>query len=201
VKTCLIIGNGPSLADVPNEFLERFFTFGSNRVYLKFTPDVYACVNPLVTRQYRTEISELKCEKYIDAATADLIPDCYKIHDLRRPEFSTHPGFYGAGYTVTSVLLQIAYWYGYKRIGLIGVDHRYTFEGKPNQELTAGEVDPNHFDSSYFSNVQWNAPDLKKSEIAYRLAREAFENIGGRVVNLSPKSALDVFKRGDWHKW
>jgi hypothetical protein len=42
---------------------------------------------------------------------------------------------------------------------------------------------------------------LKKSEIAYRLAREAFENIGGRVVNLSPKSALDVFKRGDWHKW
>ena len=51
MKTCLIIGNGPSLANVPNEFLERFFTFGSNRVYLKFTPDVYACVNPLVTRQ------------------------------------------------------------------------------------------------------------------------------------------------------
>jgi hypothetical protein len=200
-KTCLVIGNGPSLAGVPNKFLARFSTFGSNRIYLKFVPEVYACVNPLVTRQYRIEIVEMKNEKYIDSITSDLIPDCFKIRDLHRPEFSTVPGFYGAGYTVTSVLLQIAYWYGYKRVGLIGVDHRYTFEGKPNQELTAGAVDPNHFDSSYFSNVQWNAPDLKKSEVAYKLAKEAFEEAGGEVINLSPESALNVFKRGDWREW
>lgn len=200
-KTCLIIGNGPSLANVPNAFLERFPTFGSNRIYLKFVPEIYACVNPLVTRQYRLEISEMKCEKYIDITTADLIPGSFKIRDLHRAEFSTEPGWYGAGYTVTSVLLQIAYWHGYKRIGLIGVDHRYTFEGKPNQELTAGETDPNHFDSSYFTNVQWNAPDLAKSELAYKLARRAFEDRGGEIINLSVESALDVFERGDWREW
>jgi non-homologous end joining protein Ku len=67
--------------------------------------------------------------------------------------------------------------------------------------LTAGEIDPNHFDSSYFTNVQWNAPDLAKSELAYKLARRAFEDRGGEIINLSVESALDVFERGDWREW
>lgn len=202
IKTCLVVGNGPSLASVPESFLYSYVTFGSNRVYLKFNPDYYACVNPLVVTQYRKEIADLCCyEKYIDSKSAHLIPDSVPVADIRKPKFSTVPGYVGAAYTVTSVLLQIAYWQGFRRVGLIGVDHRYQFEGRPNQELQAGSVDPNHFDPSYFSNVRWNAPDLERSEMAYRLAKTAFEADGGEIINLTPESALEVFQRENWQTW
>ena len=53
-ETCLIIGNGPSLNDVPLEFLHKYPSFGTNRIYLKegFTPTYYCSVNPLVISQF-----------------------------------------------------------------------------------------------------------------------------------------------------
>jgi len=38
--TAVVICNGPSLADVPNDWLSKFTTFGANRVFLKYSPDI-----------------------------------------------------------------------------------------------------------------------------------------------------------------
>ena len=34
-ETCLIIGNGPSLANIPLKFLKKYASFGTNRIYLR----------------------------------------------------------------------------------------------------------------------------------------------------------------------
>lgn len=203
MKRCLIIGNGPSLADVPNEFLAKYPTFGSNRVYLKFTPHYYACVNPLVIEQYFTEIAQINCVKYIRASHKHLVPGSAGLHKRNTPAFSKEPlRWIHEGWTVTFVLMQLASWYGFVEVGLIGVDHSYNFDGRPNEKLTANGVDVNHFDPSYFSGGKaWNAPDLVRSEQSYRLAKEAYEADGRKIVNLTAGSQLDVFEKEDINDW
>ena len=203
MKRCLIIGNGPSLNDIPDKFLDMYPTFGSNRVYLRFDPIYYACVNPLVIQQYSYEIAQMQSVKFIRASLSDMVPNSIKLHSISKSVFSYEPLKYiYEGYTVTYVLMQIAYSMNYDEVGLVGVDHRYIFDGRPNQKLIATEKDPNHFDPSYFADGSaWNAPDLVKSEESYYLARAAYEMDGRRIVNLTPGSALDVFDREEWQSW
>src|SRR3989304_5566976 len=97
------------------------------------------------------------------------------------------------GHTVTFGFPQIPYWMGFSTVLLVGVDHRYSFEGSPNQELVAQGPDKNHADESYFSDgVKWHAPDLQRSAEADQMARKALEADGRRVVNLTPNSALEA---------
>jgi hypothetical protein len=202
-KTCLIIGNGPSLAGVPNEFLAKYPTFGSNRVYLKYTPFIYACVNLLVIEQYHTEMAQMNCIKYIRDSHKHLVPGSTGLRKRNTAAFSKEPlNWIYEGWTVTFVLMQLAYWYGFQRVGLVGVDHSYSFDGKPNKKLTAQGADPNHFDPSYFSEGKaWNAPDLVRSEQSYLMAKEAYEAAGRKIINLTAGSQLDVFEREDWGAW
>jgi hypothetical protein len=204
-NTCLVIGNGPSLSDIPVQFLRKYQSFGSNRIYLlpDFTPDYYACVNPLVISQFSDEIAAMPARaKYIAGDYIDMVPGSIPLWSIGASVFSHAPlQFVYEGHTVTYVLLQLAYYMGYTRVGLVGVDHYYRYNGAPNQENIADAIDPNHFDPGYFSNVKWNNPDLARSEAAYRLAKATFEADGRRVVNITPGSQLDVFDKEDWKSW
>lgn len=203
MKKCLLICNGPSLNDIPDAFLDKFPTFGSNRIYLRYTPDYYACVNPLVLKQYHKDIGEMKCIKFIPEYYGHLVPGAVRLRITPSKIFATReltPLY--EGYTVTYVLMQIAYWYGYEKVGLIGCDHRYKFSGKPNEKLTADGKDPNHFDPDYFADgAEWNAPDLAKSEDSYKMAKDIYRKAGREIVNLTEGSALDVFPKEDWREW
>lgn len=203
MKTCLIIGNGPSLADIPNEFLEKYPTFGSNRVYLKYTPDYYAFCDALWLGKYIEDIKELECkEKFIHKKYAHLIPEARVLNNRGIPrEFSYEPyKWVHDGNTVTFVHLQWAYYLGFEKVGLIGVDHYYGYEGKPGT-LKAGKEGA-HFTKDYYDDdiVYWH-PDLDKTTRSYRLAKEAYEADGREIINITPGSHLNVFKREDWHDW
>ena len=200
---CLVIGNGPSLAKVPNEFLDRYMTFGSNRIYLKYEPSFYCAVNPLVIKKFHKEISKLLSIKFIPKMYASLIENvAYKLNISKEWKFHTN-ALLGVheGWTVTFVLLQLAYMLGFRDVGLVGVDHSYQYEGKPNEKLRAVGPDPNHFHPDYFRNVDWNAPDLKRSEASYLMAKRAFDLVGGRIVNLTEGSKLEVFEKEDLGLW
>ena len=62
-------------------------------------------------------------------------------------------GFVG-GNTATYAALQIAFYMGFSKIIIIGMDHNFTHSGSPNQEGLLEGADPNHFDSSYFGKIQ-----------------------------------------------
>lgn len=187
-STCLIVGNGPSLKNVPDSFLSKYPTFGTNRCYLRFTPTFYVAVNPLVISQNRAEIDALKCQKFV-------MGDNLK-RSTQRP-FSFAPlEWVNEGYTVTYVCLQLAYWMQFRTVLLVGVDHRYQAVGKPNETQTLQGDDPNHFDPSYFKGQKWQLPDLAQSEQYYREARGVFLADGRRIINLTEGTALDVFEVG-----
>lgn len=197
--TGIVIGNGPSLRDVPDTFLKKHVTLGSNRVYLRHTPNYYAVINPLVISQNRDEIQKLATVKFVRAG---MDMHGYQLTSGKKPLFSFEPlQWINEGYTVTYVLLQIAYYLGLTTVLLVGVDHRYTFDGKPNQKRRMEGDDPNHFDPAYFRGQEWQNPDLEKSAKFYKVARDVYANDGRQIINLTPGSDLDVFEKGDLAGW
>ena len=88
---------------------------------------------------------------------------------------------------------------GFSQVILVGLDHRFETEGKPGALVTLEGDDPNHFDPRYFANgFQWQLPNLHSSEIAYRMANEAFVSSGRKVVDATVDGALQVFPKVDF---
>jgi len=209
MKTCLIIGNGPSLAKIPNDFLKKYTTFGSNRVYLKYTPDYYAFVDRLWIVNYLDDINNLIStrtgkppEKFIHHKFAKFIPGSHPYNNrANRKEFSFEPlEWCWDGSTVTFVHLQLAFYYGFERALLIGVDHHYDKQGAVGQ-VCMGK-DTSHFTKDYYDDhVNWWQPDLDKFTKSYQIAQEVYSKAGREVINLTPGTHLDVFRKDNWKKW
>jgi|SRR3990167_4736865 len=198
-EVCTIVGNGPSLKGVSDTFLDKYPTFGTNRCYLRFVPNYYVCVNPLVIDQNRNDITALDTVKFIRNGECGGYP---LVKSVNKQMFSFEPDkWYYEGYTVTYVCLQLAFWMGFETALLVGIDHRYKFDGKPNERQRMKGRDPNHFDPKYFKGQEWQTPDLARSEQAYRVANNAYGLYGRRIINLTEGSALDVFHRGDIREW
>jgi hypothetical protein len=123
-----------------------------------------------------------------------------RISPIKQFSFKPHEYVY-EGYTVTFVCMQLAYYFGFTIVLLVGMDHKYIFDGKPNEKKFMIEDDPNHFDPGYFRNQYWNNPDLNQSEASYKLAKTMFEKNGRKIINLTPETELDIFEKDDMEKW
>lgn len=200
----IVIGNGPSLRKVPSDFLAKYKTFGTNRIHLRgIVPDFYVVVNPLVFDQDSTGILTAGSE-YL------FLPDSFEISGtnivpirITNDEIFGNPftGFY-EGWTVTYVCLQLAYFFGFRTVLLVGVDHKYETDAPGGTILEGRSPDPDHFDPDYFGEGwKWHAPDLRKSEKAYRLALLKYEAAGRRIVNLTEGTALNVFEVDLLENW
>jgi len=196
MKSCFVLGNGPSLASIDNSYLDKLPTFGSNRIFLKYTPKFYACVNPTEATKYPKEIEELRSVKYVTDAVD--IPGCTPLHSTSLVRFSTNPLWaVNEGWSVSYVLLQLAYFYGFKRVYLLGMDHRYNYTGSPNEEVSWTGQDSNHFSKEYvLPGDRWNCPDLERSTYFFKVAKEVYEADRREIINLTEGSALDVFPFG-----
>lgn len=202
-ETGLIICNGNSLADVPIGLLARFPSFGLNGIYkLHFQPTYYVAVNELVLSQFY--ISKVVCDqKFVKASYAEGTVALPLYSDYRDDSiFSKQPyDWIYEGGTVTYVALQIAYFMGFKTILLVGLDHKFTYSGQPNEEVIIQE-DCNHFIKDYFEpGMKFNNPDLGASEISYAEARRVYEADGRRIINLTPNSEEQIFEKGSIRKW
>lgn len=199
-QTCLIIGNGPSLNKVPHKLLRKYPSFGTNRIYLlkDFTATYYCSVNPLVVEQSAQDINAYPAQaKFITESLSYLIPGSYPLLSTGMRTFSYNPAAYiFEGHTVTYVCMQLAFHMGFTTVLLVGVDHRFKTDGPPNSETVWRGDDPNHFSPEYFKDTRWNNPDLANSEVAYKLAKTAFENAGRKIINLTEGSALRIFEKG-----
>lgn len=203
----LVIGNGPSLKTIPISFLQKFVSFGTNKIYLLdgFKPNYYCAVNPLVIEQAGNRVRNIDYDAMFISAyyTEHLLEDALPLYSSVYPSFSREPEkWVYEGFTVTYVCLQLAFYMGFDTVLLVGIDHRYEFEGYPNAMMLAWGEDVNHFHPDYFSEGQaWHNPDLVNSEKSYWIARHVYEHEGRRIINLTPDTALDVFEKGDWKEW
>lgn len=209
-ERCVIVANGPSLNAMDLSFLRREHVLGMNKIFLGFErfgfyPRYYVAVNPTVVQQSLAEIRALNCVKIIGerAAREAGLGESALTHVVATDDpparFSTDLGRgLHEGYTVTHAALQVAYHLGFAEVVLIGLDHRYRFEGAPNEARTLHGADTNHFSDRYFGYGQrWDNPDLQESEVSYRSALQAYQADGRRIVDATPGGACPVFPKAD----
>jgi hypothetical protein len=210
-ERCFIIGNGPSLRNTDLTKLRKEYTFGMNRIYLAF-PEMgfpttfFVSINDLVIEQTAADIQDLKMPKFVSWRSHQWLKPSQDLFFLYTtytgPKFSKKAiGRLWEGATVTFIALQLAYFLGFKEVVLIGVDHSFATKGKPNETVVSQGDDPNHFSSKYFGKgFRWQLPDLETSELAYRMAKVAFEEDGRRVLDATVNGNLTVFPKVNYDR-
>jgi hypothetical protein len=205
-ERCFILGNGPSLKQTDLSRLRTEYTIGLNRIYLAFPQmgyqtSYYLSVNDLVVEQCAADIQALKMPRFVSwRARKWLRPEdeLYFLYTTYTgPRFATDlRGRLWEGATVTYAALQVAYFLGFSEVVLIGVDHSFATQGKPNTTVVSQGDDPNHFDPGYFGKgFRWQLPDLDTSERSYALARMAYEADGRRVLDATIGGKLQIFPK------
>ena len=209
-KRCFILGNGPSLKQTDLTRLKGEFTFGLNRIYLLFpelgfSTTYLVTVNHLVIEQCVEELAAVSPQKFFPWTARRHFPHASDAVYIRtyctRPHFAVDAGrSIWPGATVTFVAMQLAYHMGFTEVVLLGVDHSFTTPGKPHTTVVSTGDDPNHFAPNYFGKgFKWQLPDLESSEIAYRMAKQAFEADGRRIVDATIGGKLTVYPKVDYN--
>ena len=168
---------------------------------LGFTTSYYVSINDLVIEQCAADIQALKLPVFVSWRSHHWLQPADNIYFLYTtytgPRFARQlTGRIWEGATVTTVALQIAYYMGFQKAILIGVDHNFVTQGKPNTTVVSQGDDPNHFSPGYFGKgFRWQLPDLETSARGYSMARQAYEQDGRQVVDATIGGKLRVFPR------
>lgn len=197
-ETCLIVGNGPSLADIPLRFLRQYPSFGSNLVYKLegFKPTYYATVDRRVMREYGEEVIQAfgDIPKFIPRPNLDAWQgeNFYRFyhrpgplwpHNLEKLWPRDLLGETGITFlSVTHVLMQLAYFMGFETMLCVGLD--------------------NHQPHNHFYGWDENAPGtppIDKWDEGYGILAEGFKP--RRVINLSTRTAVTSLERDDWKSY
>ena len=189
-ETCVVIANGPSLADVPNEFLESYITFGVNKIWLKeFSPTYYVATDNWMN-PYIRQMKEMHCREYfIGPMFYQQLGGAQVISSVLRdtPEDQwKKPG--ERNWTVIYTCLMIAHIMGFETVLLVGLDH-------------TGST--THFHPAYNQwgakrTYLWNEDGANNS---FQLAQDAYEKSGRRIINLTPESKCEIFEKQDIKLW
>ena len=210
-KRAFIIGNGPSLKQTDLSKLKNEFTFGMNRIYLLFpelgfTTTYFVSINDLVIEQCADEITALPIPKFIawhSHGHFETFPDdmMFLYTTYTGPKFAYDMARrVWEGATVTNVALQLAFYMGFRRVNLIGVDHNFASKGDANKTVVSTGDDLNHFSANYFGKgFRWQLPDLETSEIGYQKARDAYCKAGREVLDATVGGKLTVFPKVDYN--
>lgn len=211
-ERCFILGNGPSLKKTDLSLLRDEYTFGLNRIYLMFDTLGFATtylvsINTLVIEQFADEIQSLSLPKFLswrgrhwlrgDESTifldTDYTPPSTFTEDIAGRVFE--------GGTVTYVAMQLAYYMGFEEVILIGVDHSFSTSGPANKTVTSEGADPDHFSPDYFGKgINWQLPDLEASELAYQMAKDAYDRAGRRILDATIDGKLSIFPKVEYVK-
>ena len=190
-QRCIIACNGPGLNDIDMSLLDGEIVIALNRGYLKKDmPITYmVVVNRKVEDQWGDEINKLGAKAVFSNSLSgshilQFSPDVPSFQtDITKQMWQ--------GHTVTYVALQIAYYMGFSKVGLIGCDHNFPHMGR---KLVGDDI--NHFDPNYFPDgARWDLPNLARTELAYSLAKKAFESAGRHLYNCSTFTKLDVIDK------
>ncbi|MCK9618073.1 MAG: DUF115 domain-containing protein [Lentimicrobiaceae bacterium] len=206
-KRCFIIANGPSLKNVNFELLKNEFTFGMNRIYLMkemngFKPTYLVCIDrDSQILQFAEEYNQQKglCfyewdlkHKFDKKDNFIFIPSKFSTKFSKNP--LEEP--FGHGGSVAYTCMQLAFYMGFNEVYIIGKDHSYNASEKPAVGIKSTGKEENHFIKGYYHKGQnWNMPDYNTEELAYSLARKAYEDDNKLIMNATENGRLEVFKR------
>lgn len=222
-KRCFIIGNGPSLNEHDLSLLKNEYTFAVNSFYYKtretgFMPTFFVVEDSSVIKENSEEIVGFD-------APFKFFPTIYQSLHPKRPGtyfFPMNRGFYDkfspnyaiprfstdiskvayCGQSVTYINLQLAYYFGFTEVYLIGMDFNYIIpksHSRKGDVLTSDTDDPNHFHKDYFGKGKtWKDPKLDRVLMNYKMAKLVYSCAGRQVFNATKGGHLEEFERVDY---
>lgn len=221
-KRCFIIGNGPSLNKHDLSKLENEYTFGVNSIFYKeeqgFVPTFYVVEDRHVVSDNIEKISnqgspfKFTLSNYYDKFGEEsnftfLSNDqgfYFDYHEsFQEPRFSWDAAnVVYCGQTVTYLNIQLAVYFGFAEIHLIGMDFSYVIPEtaiRDGVNIESTEDDPNHFHPEYFGKgKKWHDPQLEQVAKNYSLARSEIESKGLKIYNATIGGHLEIFTRVDY---
>ena len=220
-EIAFIVGNGPSLrAEDLSKLMEKgVFCFAMNRIHFIFDrtewrPDCYMAIDRQIYREGDSTIPSLIKEKlplYIlskgayEGIPEELLSDkilyintAPNSHYLPVDEFSDNAMVYVVdGFTVTYCAMQMAYFMGFKKVYLLGVDFDYSRTIGKDGKVRVENNSMTYFDKRYDSkNV--NAGYMEGMLQGYETAQKFCEMHDFKILNATRGGKLDVFERVDF---
>lgn len=214
-QKAFILGMGPSLKVADIEKIRQNVTFACNKIFLCFDetdwrPDYYSVIDIKVAENLCDEFSRLSLKKIFGASVRPAIKNDKNIIWINggiqpwegNVNFSTNPfkGFYG-GHTVLFFQIQLAWFMGIRELYLLGLDFSFKIPTERAGQSIHGEIlvnndEINHFHPDYRKPGEtWTMPELGKQRQAFASARKFIEAHGGRLLNCSRETQLDVLER------
>lgn len=204
-ETLYLLANGPSINDTNLSLLKDKNVMCMNRFYIKFDslgflPNYLVCIEETVLDRFAEDFSKLPIPAFVNWRTRNKIPNVNYLKE----SFDIQPFFQSditkpanTGGTVTFICLQLAYFMGFTKVVILGMDHSFKEKGIAGKaEIRKGEKDESHFDPNYFpKGMKWVIPDLVKSELGYAMARDYYVKNGREIVDATINGKCTVFKK------
>lgn len=204
-ETLYLLANGPSINKTNLQALKGKRVMCMNRFYMKFDslgflPDYLVCFEETVLNHFSEDFSKLPIPTFVNWRMRTKIPNVHYIKE----SFNFFPFFQSdiikpanGGGTVTFICLQLAYFMGFEKVVILGMDHSFKETGLASKtEVRAYEKDESHFDPNYFpKGMRWVLPDLMKSELGYSMARAFYEEHGREIIDATIGGKCTIFKK------
>jgi hypothetical protein len=209
-EDCFIIGNGPSLKKMDLNLLNGYHLFALNKAHLLLEQyslqfSYHICVDDEILDQMIPviESGKLACTSFI--SQRDLKRPLQKLPHINRLFTTDRWSFYdditlpiSVGYTVTFVALQLAYYMGFEKVFLIGIDHNWQKSYDPNSVVIFEGEDVNHFHPEYSTGVRWHSPDKEGNEASYALAKHFYIRAKRQIFDATINGKLETFSKIDF---
>lgn len=219
-QACVVIGNGPSLRaeDLTRLHELGIATFACNRIHLIFPqtpwrPNYFFMSDAKLIEQYADDVQDVPPErrffpkeyrgKINRGNFYNRLASRYEYEG--RFSLDAGKGVY-TGCTITTEMLQFAYFMGFERIYLIGVDFSYQVTHKLDATTYAYQGENNYFIPGYLKPGEVaDMPNIRANLLAFQAAKDAIEGQGRIVQNATRGGKLEIFTRADldelFEKW
>lgn len=219
-QACVIVGNGPSLKaeDLSEIYNLGITTFACNRIHLIFPqtdwrPTYYFISDAKIVDQYDGDVDKVpenhrffpkKFKNQIEKGI--FYNDIYFEYEKEgKFSFDAAKGIYPAG-SVTTEMIQFAYYMGFAEIYLIGVDFSYAVNQKIDSKTYSYQGEDNYFVKGYLKPGEIaDMPNIKANLLGFEAAKKAIESKGKKIMNATRGGKLEVFERVDldelFDKW
>lgn len=212
-KRAFVLGNGPSLSNIPINRLKDEITYCSNRIYISFQKwgvhfKYYAIQNPISIDNWKNELAALP--KHM----IKFFPEAYRVSFNSKNSFflkftfpkseaenafTDEPRNFIYGKSVSYLLLQLAVFMGCDPIIPIGMDHEWI----PQRDKADGTVYCKrnyHFHPDYEVGLKKQIfPNQYMMTMDYERVRIWAAKHGRTILNASPGTRLNVFPTIDFN--
>lgn len=209
-EKCVVVGNGPSLRaeDLTRLDKLRIPTFACNRIHLIFPqtewrPTYYFISDAKIVEQYSDDVDGVPVDhrffpkRYREKIKNGLFYNELEFNYELESKFSTNAGkgVYPAG-SVTTEMLQFAYFMGFKEIYLIGVDFNYQITNAKADRTYAYQGEDNYFVKGYLKPGEIaDMPNVHANLLSFNAAKRTADANGRIIKNATRGGKLEVFDR------